>query len=715
LKYVAATLGIIWLFAVTFNYYIVHKPFTAENALAILNVLGDVLVAGALFALAAALGRRVTRGLACTAPLEAIVLQTGLGLGLISFATLALGLAGLVNRILFWMLLLLAAILLRNDFRVTWRDLRVIQLPIPSRFERALAWFITLSLAITFLLALTPPMAWDAQTYHLVIPKIALEQGRIAAPPDIVYFSFPSLGEMLFLAAMLLKGDVAAQVIHFGFLLLTLGAVSTFALRYFNARVAWLSAAVLMAVPSLVTISTWAYVDLALVFYAFAAFYALMIACETNAKPWLALSGALAGMAMGVKYTAVIVPVALLVILLLHILRTTYSVLRIAYSVSGFTFYVSRFTFFVILTAAPWYLRNLVFTGNPVYPFVFGGPYWDAFRGQWFSRFGTGLMNTPLKLLTLPWDATIYGVEGALGYEATIGPLLLMLLPLLLFGIRNSKFEIQNSESATCTTHHASPLRLCSGQGFTFYVSRITNLELLLIYSLLLYLFWLVGVAGSQLLQQTRLLFPAFPTLALAAAVALDRLSVLDLPQFSVQRFARLVIALTLGLTLLGYGLAFISENVTAYLFGFESREAYLARRLGGYGAAVEFVNTQLPRDAKVLFLWEPRSYYIRHAVQPDAILDQFAHLRHLYRDANAIARAVREQGYTHILLYRAGLDYIYVSGTDPIHAEDVRVLQEMLTRHARLMYGKTPLDMVDGKIVRANEEPYAIYELDQR
>ena len=56
LKYVAATLGIIWLFAVTFNYYIVHKPFTAENALAILNVMGDVLVAGALFALSAALG-----------------------------------------------------------------------------------------------------------------------------------------------------------------------------------------------------------------------------------------------------------------------------------------------------------------------------------------------------------------------------------------------------------------------------------------------------------------------------------------------------------------------------------------------------------------------------------------------------------------------------------------------------------------------------------
>ena len=126
-------------------------------------------------------------------------------------------------------------------------------------------------------------------------------------------------------------------------------------------------------------------------------------------------------------------------------------------------------------------------------------------------------------------------------------------------------------------------------------------------------------------------------------------------------------------------------------------------------------MNTQLPCDAKVLFLWEPRSYYVRRTVQPDAILDQFAHLHHLYRDANAIARAVREQGYTHILLYRAGLDYIYVSGTDPIHAEDVRVLQEMLTRHARLMYGKTPLDMVDGKIVRANEEPYAIYELDQR
>ena len=80
---------------------------------------------------------------------------------------------------------------------------------------------VLLSLAVAFLFALTPPTAWDAQTYHLVEAKQALALGKITTPPNIPYFSFPSLVEMLFLAGMVLKGDIAAQQIHFAFLILT--------------------------------------------------------------------------------------------------------------------------------------------------------------------------------------------------------------------------------------------------------------------------------------------------------------------------------------------------------------------------------------------------------------------------------------------------------------------------------------------------------------
>src|SRR5512143_3466415 len=90
---VVATVAVLWMFVVIFNYYIVHKPFGIENAIAILTALGDIFTAGALVILSSVLGRRLTRSFVFGSPLEAVVFQTGLGLGLVSFATLGLGLA----------------------------------------------------------------------------------------------------------------------------------------------------------------------------------------------------------------------------------------------------------------------------------------------------------------------------------------------------------------------------------------------------------------------------------------------------------------------------------------------------------------------------------------------------------------------------------------------------------------------------------------------
>lgn len=700
-------LAVLWNFVVVLNYYIVHKPFSAENALALLNVLGDVVIVVALVVLGAAVGHRLLRALEFDSPLDALVLQAGLGLGVLALATFGLGLV-IVNRLVFWALFVLSAFLLRDDLRAVWRKARALQLPIASRFERALAVFVAFTLIVGGMVALLPPIAWDAQTYHLVIPKMALEQGRINAPPDIVYFSFPSLGEMLFLAAMLLKGDIVAQLLHFIFLVLTLAAMFAFALREFNPRVAWLACAILVAVPSFLLVATWAYVDAMLAFYAFGSYYVFRIACERGDARWFALAGAFAGLAMGIKYTAVIVPVALLALWFMQNLKEHKSLLPPASRRPLIAYCLLLTTF-----ASPWYLRNLIFTGNPFYPFIFGGKYWDAFRAEWFSRFGTGLLNDPLQLVLAPWYATIYGVEGAAGYEATIGALLLMLVPLLVVSGQRSAVS---GQSSAVRDQGAEGSRQEAGN--TPHASRNTLYAVrdLFLFSLILYLFWLLGVAQSKLLMQTRLLFPAFPAFALLAAIAYERLSGLDLPQFSLQRFTRLVVLLVLGLTALGYGIGLASSDALAYLVGAESRATYLARHLGEYGAAIRFINTQLSRDARVLFLWEPRVYYAERATQPDSILDVWAHLRWQYREVDAIAAELRARGYTHVLLSRAGLDFILQSGYDPVSLDDVRALEELLARYAHQAYGKTSLQIVaresNPTVLNATNDQYAVYEI---
>jgi len=666
-KIVAMVLAVAWLFVVVVVYFVVHKPFTGENALALLDAFANLAVAAAIFFLALILGRRATRTFEFASQLEAICLRAGLGLGLLSFATFGLGLLGLLNSIFFWALFLIAAFFLRDEFFATLHDFRGWRAPISSRFDAALAAFIAATLLIALTFALTPPIAWDAQTYHLVKAKQAIELGRIAPPPDILYFSFPSLVEMLYLAAMILKGDIAAQLIHFGYLLLTLGIVFVFAERFFTSRVAWVAAALLLAAPSLVLISTWAYVDLALAFYATAALYAMLNA-RVDSR-WMGWAGAFTGLAMGVKYTAAILPLALLLAVADWLLRTRPSQLVLKYL--GIT----------TLFAAPWYLRNLLFMGNPVYPFLFGGPFWNPFRSAWFSRIGTGLLDEPWKLALAPWDATIFGIEGALGYEATIGPLLLALTPLLILNGRRSV--------------GARPLLIFAGT---------------------LYLFWLLGLAESKLLWQTRLLFVAFPAFSMLAALALENLDALTLPQFSVHRFARAIVFLVLVLGAANNTLSLAADNPLRYLGGYESREAYLVRHLGALYDAAKFVNTQLPANAKVLFLWEPRGYYFQRDVQPDSILDQIANLHWRWQSVEKIAAALRAEGYTHVLLNRAGLDYHLQSGYDPLTQDELSTLLALESNYFKQIYGNIGLEIEtrDGKrvIIGATQEPYAVYEL---
>ena len=378
-RFLLIVIAILWLFAVTFSYYIVHKPFTAESAQLLLNVFrsnawnfaapslenlrailndfGNVGVAFAVYVLAAAIGRKLLRQFEFASPLEAIVLRMGLGLGILSFATFALGLIGVLNPILFWLLMLLAALLLRREFAGTWVDVRKIQLPIQSRFERMLAGFIAATFLLASLVALAPTVAWDAQGYHLVAGKLALARGYIGAPPDILSLSNPSLMEMLYLGAMTLKDDGATALIHFGFLVLTLGAMLAFSARYFTTRVGWIAGAILCAVPTLLTVASWPYNDAALTFYAFAAFYALMIAKEHQDARGFLLAGVLAGFALGEKYTAAAVPVALMPLIFKP---TRQSLKNVAILSLG-----------VLLTASPWFVRNWLWEGNPFYPFFF--------------------------------------------------------------------------------------------------------------------------------------------------------------------------------------------------------------------------------------------------------------------------------------------------------------------------------------------------------
>lgn len=670
------TLVVLWLFVVVLPYYLYHRPFDVGNVVGIANTLGDVVVVVLLLVLAASLGKFFLRAFSFESALEALVIQTGIGYAIIAFVIFALGFVGLLQPMVFWILLVAGLGLLFRQTRAVWNQMRSVELPRATRGERVLAIFICVTLGIALVFALTPPTGWDGIQYHLVFPKLALQQGYFSPPPDNLSLSNPPLVELLFLAAMGLKSDAAAQVVHWSYLVLTLGALMVFAARYFTWHIGWLASAMLVAVPSMLLISTWAYNDAALMLYTVTALFWTLRAIETQRARDFLLAGILAGGALGEKYTALFVVLALGALIFfqggwriptLHNVRNAFVLGLVAFAL-----------------ALPWYVRNYFFVGNPIHPFVFGGLYWDAWRLERYARAGSGLLAQPLELLAVPYIATVQGFQGGY-FDATLGALLLAFLPFnfLKRDAARAKFVLR---------------------AMWFLVA-------------VLFAFWWFGVAQSKLLFQTRLLFPIFPLLALLAAEGWSRLARLELPQFNVQRFASLLIMLALIFNLTSNVLATFFNRPFDVLLGIETRQEFLTRQLGDHYTLSQWLNENVPRDARIVSLWEPRTYYIERAIEADALLDRFGHLFFLYEgDANKIAAEWRNEGFTHVLLFRAGLNDFLQSQYDPISEAEMKTLQELETNHLRLVYDRASLGLFTNEKGLAlkdwETQPYAVYEI---
>jgi hypothetical protein len=665
-----------WLFTVLAAYYVVHKPFTPANALALGHALAGLIGAGLVTVLGTGVGLLLLRRLDLS-PFERLVWAAAVGLGVVALAGLALGAAGLLRP---WLLWLLTVAGLAFTGRSVWRTLRAAWSDLSWRpqgcFERLLAGYCVVMLMVALAWALTPPTAWDGLVYHLTGPKLYLATGRVSHPLDLPYLGFPELVEMLFAWGMGLAGERAAAAIHWFYGLLAVGAIlgghrvwaglAPAQGDHVGAGLApaqgdrkgrpYVAAAVLLSAPSVVLLLGWPYVEMALVLYATLSFLALARFWEggSQARGWLVLSGACAGLALSTKYTALAVLPALVVAWGCWQLADARSKRQEA-GVRHSPFAIRDLLLLggvALAVWSPWLIKNLALTGNPVYPFFFRGLYWDDWRGWWYDRPGTGLAYTaPWKLLTAPWDATIWGVEGAAGYSATSGPLFLALLPLL--------FLVWRRLPLTQRRWLAAALAFCG----------------------VLYAFWLWGIARTALLFQTRLLFPAFGLLALVAGAAVEGLRALPSRPLNLGWLVRAVIVAVLALTLAGTLLSFVQERPLGVLLGFESREDFLMRRLGWYAVAVDYLNRELPPDAVVLFLWEPRSYACRVECRPDALLDRWLHTTHVYgSDAATIADAWRAEGVTHVLLYRAGYEAIVAAGFDPVSEADRTALAVLLS-----------------------------------
>lgn len=629
---VAVIVAVVWMALVLGLYYWVHKPLTPALAVALGGALFDLAVAAGFAAIAAGLGRRLLKPLDLTgwSAAERLALDGMIGLGALSMIVALVGMAAL-NALSVALVLALAGVWSRREIGAWLREARGwLRGGLPaSGWERTLARFAVVLLALALPLATLPPAQWDTLTYHLAGPQTYVAEGRFFAAPHNHFLGFPQLVDTLYTAQLALTGRLTgAGPLHFWMGVLALLMTGSYAARVAGRAAGWIAAILLLGAFSVWHEMTFAYADLlpmALGMGALAAAEAWDAGGRRDRR-WLVLVGALAGLAMGCKYTVIWLGVALGVLVVWLSRRDGPRAIASHVLVYGVT---------ASVLVLPWLARNAIWYDNPVYPFFLDGGEMDAIRQEWYAQPRSGLIysSDAWQIPVMPLVATIFGAEDQGSYGVDIGPWFLILTPLIALVWR--RLDERERGAARRALIVAGAILIA----------------------------WIVSSAfGSYGNRQTRLILYVFPPLAVVGALALEGMRRLPDKPLNLGFVLRAMLTLTLALTAITAARQALDSGLDRYYSGEDDfRDAYLNHALGWHAEAMRQVNA-LPPGTRVRFLWEPRALYCQPdgaACIPDSLMDEWYYARRTVGDgsADAIAAAWQHDA-DRLLVYDFGVRF---------------------------------------------------------
>jgi len=481
---------------------------------------------------------------------------------------------------------------------VVWRKewLRV-----PARVKRWLtevevstAVLVAAAAALVLPMALTaahPPTYVDALVYHLAVPKAyGAGHGFIYLPYN-VFSSMPMGGSLFYLWPYLWDGLITASASHLVVTVLAVSLTYRLARKWLPQFYAALAAVTVILTPVIFKVIGGAQNDHFVLLFTAAALFVYFDAgaAERAARrKRFALVGIFLGAALAVKYTAVAVLAAFVVLLIFDLLKR-----RIRF---GDVVVVLAVAFVVVV---PWLVKAYVERGNPVFPLaydIFGGRDFSAEQARrlvaWQAGMGRGRGFRDFVLL--PYRIS---VEGGFTYDYFAGRYLPFLLPLSLLAA-----------------------------AFFRKAGRLVAFG------------WVCMAAWAFGPQQLRFLDGAVPAFAIAAAGTLAATDGLW------SSWARGIWRAAAGVAVVAFAIPFLIPAI----FSSFPRQAYLAsddregflRSWAAFYLPQEFINEELPADATVLLLYYNETLYLERAAAYDS-----------FPEASALLIAA-EEGRTEVELY---------------------------------------------------------------
>ena len=537
---------------------------------------------------------------------ERWLFRAGLGIGVTALLVLGLGALGA-----FWALSLLWLVGVAALLRRVWEERARLRAALGVRPElRGFEWVwvlvSVLALVIALVSAFLPPLTYDVLEYHLGVPARYLEAGRVAALPTNVYSNFPLTVEMHYLVGLAALGKVEggcfAQVFNGVVSLLAALAVGALAWELFRQRGAALLAIALFATTSwfLVLASSIQFVEPTLTLLTLLALLAF-VRCGASGwadMRWLVLAGLLTGFAYGAKYPAALFLAAPLATWL----GVRWLVRREA---SGRALvHVLFFTGALLVAISPWLIKNVVVTGNPVFPLLQGafdgGGWGEAERARWEQAHTLGI-GEPREL---PGDLRDLLMEKGELPALILSAGAFAFLPLLLL----------------------APRRRPAAWALMAYVAVCLAL-------------WLVFTHRIQ-----RFLVPT-----LAVAVALSAGGVEGLRTEGLRRLLRVLVTVLMGISVFG---AWPGLN-RLWALDLSRPEPFLRELLRVFPyPACEFARA-LPPGERMLSVGEARSFYFGPNVRTETVFDRklLDELLVHEPEPKELARRLERQGFRYLFV----------------------------------------------------------------
>jgi hypothetical protein len=598
------------------------------------HLFGIVLVL-ALLTVAMAVGRAVVErfDFKFAHAVEVLLFSIAVGLAVLATALLILGLLGLMDPAVIGALFLIALALTLRRARdtlslVTMAGRYVKQNSGGRPLGLCLAVVVGAVSLFLLVMAVAPPVDWDSLMYHVRVPAQFLDEGRIFLPEDNFHTAFVNLGQLLYvplLAAGSLSGPAALSS---AIALLLCLAVFSLAARFLDAKTASLSGILLWGSTTILLVAITPKIDVVLLLYLLLAHYALLAAVD--ASEWrraFYLSAAMLGLAFGVKYHALLYAAALIPLI-------AYVAIRRAGGLPQAARAAALYGLVFLAAAFPWLLKNAVLFGAPLHPLLSDlalEPWLAALAGSTtvpanvdpaiFETFAR--VQPPFNLIDAFFHPgrTTFEYEGAFQYANRA----FLLLPLALLYWKNRMI-------------------------WRLIAPAILYVALLFV---------------ALPLVSHRYLLPAAAPLTLAIAYLASDLTARGAIR-RIRPFLLVLLAIAaLAPTWRVMRVWLTRTDALSHLVGRTSRKEYIATHLDpsirALAPVIEFANTELPEQSKILMVFESRGLYFEPAVIQDGRVANWPLLAAILEPDRCL-----ESRITHVLFSTGAISYYARLGVPP-------------------------------------------------